>query len=456
MNYRQNAGILAAAFGALLMLSACGDGTQSAQDSDAEAGLIVLNRGNGGEPKSIDPHFIQGTWETNIDLDLFTGLTVYDSAADPIPGSATEWETTEDGLIWTFHLRDQLWSDGTPVTANDFVFAWRRLLDPATAVQYASMLYVVKNARPINAGDMPLSELGVTAPDDRTLIVELEHPAPFLPELLTHQTAFPLPQHTIEQHGIAWTRPENFVGNGAYVLREWIQNDHVSLVKNPTFYDAENVTIDVVNYYPSIDYNAGLQRFRAKEFDIQDRFPSQQIDWMRENIPEAIQSVPYLGLYYIAINFEREALQDVRVREALNLAYDRETVTENIIRLGEPPAYSIVPPNIANYPGGANMYFRGMTHPERIARAQELMREAGYGPDNPLSLNYLATTNTDTRRLSPVIQAMWREIYVDIDVFESDVQIVYERLREGDYDLGFAGWIGDYDDAYNFLGILLN
>jgi len=178
-----------------------------------------------------------------------------------------------DGRTWTFHLRRHLWSDGTPVTAEDFVFAWRRLLDPKTGAYYAYNLWVIKNAHAISAGKLPPASLGVTAPDDATLVVQLEHPASYLPELLTHETAYPLPRKTVLALGNAWSKPGNYVGNGAYVPKAWIANDHITLVRNPRFYDAAHVRIDVVNYFPTQDTQAGLRRFRAGDLDTQTPFP---------------------------------------------------------------------------------------------------------------------------------------------------------------------------------------
>ncbi len=347
----------------------------------------MLNRGNGAEIKSLDPHFIDGANESQIEGDLLIGLLTMDAAGRPIPGAATRWETSPDGKTWTFHLREHLWSDGHPVTAQDFVFAWQRLMDPSTGASYAYNLWVVRNAHAISIGKLPPSALGVHAPDDRTLVVELEHPAAYLPELLTHDTAYPLPRHVVLAKGNSWPKPGNFVGNGPYVPREWIVNDHITLLKNPRFYDAANVRIDVVTYFPTPDSNAGLRRFRVRELDTQTPIPLTEIDWLRKNMPETLHLKPYLGLSYVSINLNRPPLNDIRLRRALNLALDRETITNRVLRLGEPPAYSMVPPAVVNYPDKPQMDFKPLPFPERLAKARWLMSQAGYGPDNPLRLN---------------------------------------------------------------------
>ncbi len=444
--------------GAVLLLCACGQAADPSGEAGAENGVggeVVLNRGNGAEPNSLDPHRASGTWESNIIGDMIVGLLTDDAEGKPIPGAAEQWEVSDDGLTWTFFLRDHTWSDGVPVTAEDFVFAWQRILNPETAAAYASILYVFKNAEAINSGEMPPEALGARAIDAQTLELQLENPAPYLTEMLTHFTTYPVPRHAAEVHGDAWTRAGNYVGNGPYVLSEWVLSDQVTLVKNPLFYDAENVQIDRVVFYPTTDAMAALNRFRAGELDTQDPLPSQQIDWLRSNMPEAVHIEPYLGVSYTLVNHERPPFDDVRVREALNLAYDRETVTEQVIRLGAPPAYGIVPPGVANYPGGNELSFRDLPYAERIARAQSLMQEAGYGPDNRLVTTLSTTTSPDSRRIAAVIQQMWQQVYIDVEVVNNDVQIHYLKLQEGDFDIGGAGWIGDFNDARNFLFLLM-
>jgi oligopeptide transport system substrate-binding protein len=442
--------------GALIALAACGDGTQSKSPSStaATAGQIVLNRGNGAEPKSLDPVFIDGTWEAQIAGDMLLGLTTEDAEGKPIPGAAASWDASPDGLTWTFHLREHTWSDGVPVKADDFVFAWRRILDPKTAAPYAYYLYPIKNARAVNTGMMPATELGVTAPDDKTLVVTLANPLPFMTEFLTHHTMVPSPRHAIETKGAEWSRPGNYLSNGSYILREWIPNDHITLIKNPKFYDAANVKIDVVNYYPTADGDAALRRLRAGELDTQDPIPPLQIDFLRANMADALKITPTLTTSYVSINLTHKPLDDVRIREAMNLAYDREAMVERILKLGDVPAYNMVPPGTANYPGGVAMRFKDMSFEQRLAKAQQLMRAAGYAPQKMLRLRFATTTNAVTRQTIAPLQEMWRKAYIDLEVVQSDTQINYQKLQEGDFDVGTAGWVADYNDPSNFLDVL--
>ena len=450
--------LLTTVSGAAFALAGCGQsGTQSnAGPSAGASNEVVFYRGNGAEPKSLDPHHAEGTWEAAVIGELLVGLTTEDDKGEPIPGAALSWETSADGKTWTFHLRDHNWSDGTPVTAGDFVYAWRRILDPKTAAQYASLLYLFKNAEAINSGKMAPEMLGASAPDDRTLVLELEHPAPYITELMTHQTTYPVPRHLVEAKGDAWTRAGNYAGNGPYMLREWVPNDHIIVARNPQFYDAENVKVDRVVFYPTTDSDAALRRFRAGELDVQDPLPASQIDWLRANMPEVIEIGPYLGIGYIVVNHMRKPFDDVRVREALNLAYDRETVSDKILRLGQEPAYSIVPPGVANYPQGIAFSFKSMPYSERIKRGQELMRQAGFGPEKPLKTTYSISTSPDARRVAAAVQQMWKQVYVEVELVQSEVQVNYLKLQQGDFDIGGAGWGADFNDARNFLMLLMS
>jgi len=419
-----------------------------------EARGPVLNRGNGPDIKSLDPAFVQGTWEGFVVGDMIVGLTTEGPRGEPIPGAATHWETSPDGLVWTFHLRDHLWSDGVPVTAADFVTAWRRLLDPNTAAPYAYNLWVVKNARAISAGRLPPSALGIRATDDKTLVVTLEHPASYLPELMDHQVAWPIPRHAYLKYGEAWSRVKNYVGNGPYIVTEWLPGDHVTLVKNPLFYDAAHVRIQTVNYLQTSDANAGLRQFRAGQLDTLYQFPIFQIDWMRAHIASELRSAPYLGVAYFAMNFTRKPLRDARLRQALNLALDREVLTGKLHRIGETPAYRIVPPGVADYPGAAALWFAALPPARRIARAQELMRAMGYGPGRLLKLGYLTSVNPDSQRNAAAFQAMMAKIYIDIDIEAVEGQVFQQMVQRRDFDIAFPSWIADFNDASNFLDLL--
>ncbi len=418
-----------------------------------EAGTFL--RGNVAEPETLDPTQSSGTQENEIIGDLMIGLMTHDPACKAIPGMATRWETSADGLTWTFTLREALWSDGTPVTAEDFVFSWRRLVDPASASSYAYFLHLVKNGAAISAGRMPPTAMGITALDARTLRVELEHPAPYLLELLTHTTTYPLPRHVVTAKGKAWARPGNYVGNGAFILKEWIPNDRVLVVKNPRFFDAANVALEKVYFYPTTDYAAALRRFQVGELDFQDRLPVPKIDWIRKNLPQAIHPVPLLITEIIGVNHKREPFGDVRVREAINLALNREVITQRITRTGDAPAYNLMPPGIANYPGGLTYDFKTLSYAQRIAKAQGLMRAAGFSESRRVRTTYMirSTAPGYQRSVAAAIQQMLAQVFIDITITPNDMQVFYPAIQEHDFDIAQAGWVADFNDASTFLDL---
>lgn len=413
-----------------------------------------LVRGNTFEIKSLDPHYIDGLWEANVVGDALVGLTTDAADGTPMPGAALSWETSPDAKTWTFHLRKHVWSDGQPVTAEDFAFAWRRILEPARGAPYAYYLWLIKNAKAISAGQLPPSALGVSAKDDSTLVVQLEHPAAYMLQYLLHQAVFPVPRHVVMALGDRWAKPGNYVANGPYIPTEWVPNDHVTLIKNPRFYDAQHVRLRTIIYKPTQDAMEALKLIRAGEIDTQNSVPAAEIDWMRAHLKRALQIGPFFGSLYVIVNFEHKPFQDIRLRKAIALAYDRETMTKKIVRLGQPPAYHLVPPHTANYPGGASFDFVAMPYDHRLALARTLMSEMGYGPNNHFHSTYDTTPSPDAKRTFATLQAMLRRIYIDIDPVTSDGQIFYKKLQAGQFEMAGAAWIGDFNDAGTFLDLL--
>ena len=416
----------------------------------------TLLRGNGAEPETLDPNLSTGTQDDAIMGDLMTGLMTEDPMCLPIPGMAKNWTTSPDGLTWTFSLREALWSDGVPVTAEDFVFSWQRLLEPALAAPYAYFVYFLKNAAAINTGKMPKSALGARALNAHTLEMKLEHPTPYMLELLMHAATFPLPRHVVTAKGRDWARPGNHVGNGAYILKQWIPNGHVLVEKNPRFFDAANVALEKIYFYPTDDYGAALQRMRAGELDIQDRIPTQRIDWIRANMPAAYAPVPILVTEYVQVNHTRAPFGDVRVREAINLALNREVIAQRIRRIGDVPAYALVPPATANYPFGTELGFKSMPYPARTERARALMRAAGFGEQNRLKTTFMirSTAPGPYRSVAAAIQQMLALAYIDIAILPTDFQVYLAQTQAHDFDMFEGGWSADFNDASTFLELL--
>lgn len=441
---------LGALIAGTLILSGCGGGKK-----DDDVGL-TLHRGNAAEPLSLDPHQASGTWENNIIGDMFIGLFTENAAGEPVPGMAESWTTSEDGKTWTFTLRQASWSDGVPVTADDFVFSFRRILNPDTLAQYASLLFAIKNAESVNRGEMAVEDLGVRAIDDQTLEITLEYPAPYLPGLLTHYTSMPVPAHIVKQKGSAWIKPENIEVNGPYKLVEWRTNDYIHSVKNPLFYDAENVCLSDVFYYPTVDNNSAERQVREGRLDLNTDFPGQKLEFLNKQLPGYVRVHPYLGTTYFSLYTPKPPFNDKRVRNALGMALDRDFMTAEILKSGQIPAYSLVPPGVANYPNGASVTWAGLSLEERREKARELLMEAGFGPDNPLTFEYIYRNTRDNPRVAPAVQADWNDIapWVHVTITGTETQILYANLRAGEFEVSDGGWIADYNDAQNFLYLM--
>jgi oligopeptide transport system substrate-binding protein len=423
------------------------------------AGAVTLNTMNGSEPGSIDPHQASGDWENRIIGDYIEGLVAEDANADAIPGQAESWDISEDGLVYTFHLRDGIqWSDGTPVTAADFEYAFRRLFDPATASEYAYLQYPIKGGSEISDGSMApdSADFGVKAIDDKTLEITLEGPTPYFLQALTHYTAYPVPRHVVEEHGDNWTNVENVVGNGPFNIVEWVPGNYVKSVKSETYYDAANVQIDEVYYYVQDDLAAAFNRYRAGEYDILTDLPFDQQQFVRDNLPGEGRFAPFAGIHYYVINQEKEPFNDVNVRKALSISINREIIGPDIWGSGEPPAYGWVPPGTANYEGVPQYMPEWASQPyeERVAEAKALMEAAGYTADNPLQLQIRYNTNDNHQRLAVAISAMWEQINVRTELFNAETPVHYDALRAGDFQVGRAGWLLDYSDPSNTLELL--
>lgn len=411
----------------------------------------TLNRGNGAEPDSLDPHKAEGNWEYNIIADMFSGLMTEDAAGNPMPGAALGYSVSADGLVYTFKLRDHKWSDGKPVTAHDYVFSFRRILNPKTAAQYAAILYPIKNAEAVNSGTLPPDRVGVRAIDDLTLEIAFQVQVPYIAQLLTHFTTFAVPQHVVEKYGDAWIEPGKAVSNGPYVLQEWIPNSHVLLVKNPHFYDRDSVKIERVYFYPTQDYAAALKGFRAGELDCTNGFPSYEIDWLKRNMPNSFRVAPYILTQYVQFNMTRKPFDDLRVRTALSLAIDREIIAERVMRAGETPAYALVPPNMPGYPGKPQLAFKSLSAAARVAKARQLLKEAGFSSDNPLTFDFNFQSQSDARLIAVAFQSMWKDIGAQVRLAPSESQVHYNLMRRQEFSAGWAGWVADYRDAKNYL-----
>lgn len=415
----------------------------------------TLHYSNGAEPRSLDPHKISIDRETQIARDLFEGLLTFGPDASLIPGVAEKWDISSDGLVYTFHLRDAKWSNGDPIKAGDFVYAFRRLVDPKTASEYAFSVKYLKGAQDLIDGkSTDFNSLGIEAVDDKTLKITLASPTPFILGILADSPTYPLHKATIEKHGKNWTKPENMVTNGSYKLSNWSPNEYVELVKNPNFHGADTVKIDKVRYYPVEDDSAALRRLRAGEVDVVFQAPIDQVDWLKQNMKDELHISPELAIYYYPVNLKVKPLDDVRVRRALAMAIDRKEVVDKITREGDIELFGIVANGTANHTG-QQVDFASWTQEQRDKEAKRLLEEAGFGPNNPLKFTLRYNTSVMHEKVAVAVQAMWKQkLGVDVQLMNTEMGVHYDALKNHDFQVARAGWVGDYNDANTFLEIL--
>lgn len=409
------------------------------------------------EISSFDPQLVEDVDGSYVSRDLFEGLLNADKEGNPVAGVAERYESSNENQTWTFYLRDDAkWSDGETVTAGDFVYAWRRAVDPELASPYAwyMSLMALENVDAILAGDMSTDQLGITAIDDTTLEVRLERPLPFFPQMVIHATTFPSPQWVIDEYGDEWTRPGNLVGNGAFTLSEHSIGERIVLERNPQYWDNENNFIDRVEVSIISDENQALTRYQAGELDKIRPIPAGQYPRLERETPDEAHAVPLLCSYYYAFNNEVAPFNDVRVRKALAYAVDRNIIVDNVLQGGQYPAYTFTPELTAGFtPPTVN--FATMTQEERDAEAKRLMAEAGYGPENPLRFELIYNTSENHRAIAVAISAMWKEkLGVETTLANQEWQTFLKTRGDGNFEVARGAWCGDYNEASTFLNLM--
>lgn len=407
---------------------------------------------------TLDPQLNEETAGSHVLRQIMEGLMSQDGQGNLVPGVATGFEASENNTVYTFTLRqDAQWSNGDPVTAGDFVYAWRRAADPATASPYSWYVELtqIANAAEIVVGEIDPSELGVEAVDDHTLKVTLTQPLPYFPNMTVLPTLFPAHQDTIEAHGSNWTSPENFVGNGAYTLDELALNEFFRLAKSDTYWDVENVIIEEVTGLIINDVNQALTRYEAGEYDMLEPLPPGSFPRLKEERPDEAVSVPRLCSYYYGVNQRDEAkpeLKDVRVRQALSYAIDRNVIVDQILQGGQLPAYNFVHSATAGFEA-PDIDYATWTQAERDAKAKELMEEAGV---ENLELQLIYNTSESHKQIATVISQMWKQkLGVETSLANMEWATYLEIRREGQFDVARAAWCGDYNEGSTFLDILV-
>ncbi|HHQ4565508.1 TPA: ABC transporter substrate-binding protein [Aeromonas hydrophila] len=443
-----------------LLVAALFGGVNAAQAADVPAGTKLadvqqLVKGNGSEPATLDPHKTEGTVESNILRDLFEGLVASGPKGEVLPAMAESWET-KDNKHFVFHLRkDAKWSNGDPVTAHDFEFAFKRAVDPKTASPYSWYLEIptIVNASEIIAGKKAADTLGVKAVDDYTFEVQLEKAVPYFVSMLSHTTTYPVPKKVIEKFGDKWTQPGNMVSNGAYVLKDWVVNERVDVERNPNYWNNAKTVINKVTYLPIQSTNAELNRYLAGEVDLTYNMPIERFKQMKKELPNEVKVSGYVGTYYYQYNFKHKPFDDVRVRTALSYAIDRNVIADKVMGKGETPGYTLVPDFVDGFKPVAPSWSK-LTQAERDAKAKELLTEAGFGPGKPLKFELLYNTDDNHKKVAVAVASMWKKLGVQVSLVNQEWKTYLETKKQGQFDVGRAGWIADYNEASSMLDLM--
>jgi oligopeptide transport system substrate-binding protein len=439
---------------ALIMLAGCGR-RESAADAAVRSQTLLVNLG--AEPRDFDPQTTTMQADMNVIRALMEGLVDVDPVdCRPVPGVATRWET--EGLTWTFHLRtDAKWSNGDPVTAHDFVYAYRRVLSPGLAAEYRDQFFCLKNAEEFTAGKVTnFEEVGVKATNDHTLVLSLKNPVPYLPALLTQTWWFPVHRATIEKFGridqraTPWTRPGNFVGNGAFVLKEWSPSRVVRVTKSPTYYDRERVRLQEVAFFPLESPSAGDAAFRAGQVHATN-IPVDKVTAYKADarLASLVHESAALQTAFLRFNCSRAPFDDVRVRRAFSMAIDRELLARRVVQC-EQPAFSLTPPNCAGYTAERSAELN-------IAEAKRLLAEAGFpeGRGFPAVELPFYVFHGPEQPVVEAIQQMWRaNLGINIALVKQEMKTVLTARRTGDFQILNSNWLGDYLDPTTFLDLM--
>lgn len=419
-------------------------------------GLKILNFGNGAEPQDIDPQVVTGVVEHRLLKALMEGLVSEDPDLNVTPGVAQTWEISADRLTYTFHLNPEAkWSNGDTVTADDFVGSYKRMLTPSIAAEYAYMLFVVDGAEDYMTGKITdFSQTGFKALDAHTLQLTLRQRTPFLLHAMNHYAWYPVPVKVVAQHGglerkgSAWTRPENFVGNGSFVLKSWESNRKIVVAKSPTYWDRATVKLDEIHFFPIESIDTEERMFRTGQLHVTNEVPLSKIPVYLKDNPESISIAPYDGVYFYRFNVTKPPFDDVRVRKALAYAIDRESLIKNVTLANESPAYNVVPPKILNYVSEHKFS-------ADIAEAKRLLAAAGYPggkgfPKTDLTYN----TSEKHRTIAEAVQQMWRRnLGIDMGLYNQEWKVYLDSQDNLDFQIIRAGWIADYVDPHVFLDL---
>lgn len=423
-------------------------GTAPAPDAAQTIRRMILD-----SPRTLDPSLAIGVPAQHVLDDLFEGLATVDAAGQIAPGVASSWTTSSDGLTWTFHLRaDARWLNGVALSAQDFIYAWQRILTPSTASEYAQALAPIVNASEISVGKLPPAQLGAEAPDARTLIVHLVTPTPYLLELLTNMYLDPLYAPAIEKWGDAWTAPEHMVSNGPFMLTESVINGHLTMVRNPHYWDAAHVRLKQVTYYPIVDVSASTSRYLAGELDWTNRFVAPDTERLTRALGSQVVHGPYFGTVILGFNNAVAPFKDnPKLRLAMSMAIDREIISRYVMHGIAPPAYNMIPPLPGYTPAIPD--WAKLSDDARHARARQLYHEAGYSDAHPLNmvLTY-PSSGASQKRFLEALSAMWKiNLGANVQLYDLQWKVLLQRLEMKQPLFFWNAWIGDFPDPFTFM-----
>lgn len=415
-----------------------------------------LVRANDAEAATLDPAKAEGLPEMHILRDLFEGLVIQDRDGNITPGVAESWET-EDNKTFVFHLRkDAQWSNGDPVTADDFVYAIRRAVDPKTASPNVWYLKLTKinNIADVAEGKKPIEELGVSAVDKYTVRFELDSQVPYFVAMTGHTSMMPVHKSALESSDKPWSDPKQFVGNGAFVLDEWVVNERIELKKNPKYWNSSDTHLTEVTYIPFENQNASINRYAVGEVDITSDVPTHMAQQLKSKYQDAFTTVPLLCTYYYAFNTTRPPFDDARVRKAVSYSMMRDVITNGVTQVGNLPAYTFAHEYTAGFDATQPEYSE-WTQKERDQKAKELLKEAGYDSANPLDFKLLYNTSESNKSIAVAIASMLKgNLGAQVELENQEWKSYLVSRRQGDFDVMRASWCGDYNEASTFLSLL--
>lgn len=419
-----------------------------------------FHKGNGEEPESLDPHKSTGVPASDIQVDLYEGLMTYDQQGNLILGQAESYNISQDLKTYTFKLRDKLkWSNGDKLSSCDFVAGMRRTVDPKVGSIYSDILKPVKNAEKIIDAELDINNLGVTCPDDKTVIIQLAQPTPYFLETLTHSTTYPIHVASLKKYGDKFTKPGKLISNGPFKLDDWVVNSHIKLVKNKYYRDADQVVLNSVYFYPTVEASTELKRYRADDLDFTKIIPDVQFNWIKKNLDKELYIAPHLATYYYGFNLEQPPFKDnVNLRKAVSLAIDKNVIAQKVLRSGQIPTDNLVPAGVNNYLKDDSNTIDLLSYTDRIKLAKEYYAKSGYSKNNPAKIKITYNTQEAHKNIAVAIAAMLKKnLGIETELFNQEWKVfIKTRQERKDTQLFREGWVGDYNDPATFLDLYVS